>query len=224
MRKNIVNQKTALVFGVLLIAAIILSYAANRFTVLPLDLRSYYELQEQTSPLFGMLMQGVSFLGEPVAATILVILAIAIFAIRRQWLEALFMLLTVTSVLLAFSLKEIIHRVRPFPISENTTGLIQSINQYSFPSGHVLFFVVFFGFFAYLAWLHFTGRIRIIAIIISLGLIVLIGPSRVYLGAHWATDVIGGYIIGLIWLLVLIFVYQWAKRRKIDRPPNENGQ
>lgn len=218
------NQKTALVFGVLLIAAIILSYAANRFTVLPLDLRSYYELQEQTSPLFGMLMQGVSFLGEPVAATILVILAIAIFAIRRQWLEALFMLLTVTSVLLAFSLKEIIHRVRPFPISENTTGLIQSINQYSFPSGHVLFFVVFFGFFAYLAWLHFTGRIRIIAIIISLGLIVLIGPSRVYLGAHWATDVIGGYIIGLIWLLVLIFVYQWAKRRKIDRPPNENGQ
>ncbi len=126
------------------------------------------------------------------------------------------MLATVTNVLLAFSLTDLIHRERPSPIAENSSGFIQSINQYSYPSGHVLFFVVFFGFFAYLAWLHFTGRARVIVIIICATLILLIGPSRVFLGAHWATDVLGSYIIGSIWLFILIFAYQWAVHRKLN--------
>jgi undecaprenyl-diphosphatase len=124
------------------------------------------------------------------------------------------MLATTSNVLLAFALKEIIRRARPFPIAENASGFIQSINQYSYPSGHVLFFVVFFGFFAYLAWRHFAGRARLIVIAICLALIVLIGPSRVFLGEHWASDVVGSYIIGAIWLFVMILAYQWAVRRK----------
>jgi undecaprenyl-diphosphatase len=134
--------------------------------------------------------------------------------LRRQWLEAIFILATTSSVLLAFALKELIHRTRPFPIAQNVTGLAQSINEYSYPSGHVLFFVVFFGFFAYLAWMHFAGRVRVIVITICVALIVLIGPSRVFLGAHWASDVVGSYIIGAIWLFVLILAYRGAIRRK----------
>ena len=132
------------------------------------------------------------------------------------------MLATTSSVLLAFVLKELIHRTRPFPLAENATGLIQSINQYSYPSGHVLFFVVFFGFFAYLAWIHFAGRARVIVIAICGALIVLIGPSRVFLGAHWASDVLGSYIIGAIWLFVLILAYQWSDTQEIFMIPGSS--
>ena len=181
---------------------------------MPLDLKSYEELQEQASPLFDRLMEWVSALGELPIAMALTVIAMVTFAIRRQWLEAIFILATTSSVLLTFVLKELVHRTRPFPVAQNATGLMQSINQYSYPSGHVLFFVVFFGFFAYLAWIHFAGRTRMIIIAICCALIVLIGPSRVFLGAHWASDVLGGYIIGALWLFLLILVYQWTVHRK----------
>jgi membrane-associated phospholipid phosphatase len=202
----------------MLIFAILLSYAAARFPVLPFDLKSYEELQEQASPLFDMLMKGVSAFGELTIALALTAIAMVTFALRRQWLEAIFMLATTSSVMLAFMLKELIHRTRPFPVAQNVTGLIQSANQYSYPSGHVLFFVVFFGFFVYLAWIYFAGRARVIVIAICGALIVLIGPSRVFLGAHWASDVLGSYIIGAIWLFILILAYQWAVRRRYHDP------
>jgi membrane-associated phospholipid phosphatase len=198
--------------------AISLSYAANRFPVLPFDLKSYEELQEEANPLFNILMQGVSYLGELAIAIALTAIAIVTFAIRRQWLEAIFILATTSSVLLAFVMKELIHRTRPFPIAQNATGLIQSTNQYSYPSGHVLFFVVFFGFFAYLAWIHLAGLARVTVIAICSALIILVGPSRVFLGAHWASDVLGSYIIGTLWLFILILAYQWAIRQRNHDP------
>lgn len=209
------NRNIAFAFVLLLLFALLLTYAAARFPVLPFDLRSYEELKEQANPLFDMLMNWVSDLGELAFAMALTAIAMLTFAIRRKWLEAIFMLATTSSVLLAFVLKELIHRTRPFPLNQNATGLIQTINEYSYPSGHVLFFVVFFGFFAYLAWIHFAGRARLIVIAICGALIVLIGPSRVFLGVHWASDVLGSYIIGTIWLFVLILAYQWAIGRKI---------
>ena len=203
--------------------AILLSYAAAKFPVLPLDLKTYEELKEQANPLFDRLMTWVSDLGEVAIAMALTAIAMVTFAVRRHWIEAVFMLATTSSVLLAFVLKELIHRTRPFPLNQNATGInatgiIQSINEYSYPSGHVLFFVVFFGFFAYLAWIHFAGRTRAIVIAICGLLILLIGPSRVFLGAHWASDVLGSYIIGTIWLFLLILAYQWTVRRKYQYP------
>jgi membrane-associated phospholipid phosphatase len=198
--------------------AISLSYAANRFPVLPFDLKSYEELQEEANPLFNILMQGVSYLGELAIAIALTAIAIVTFAIRRQWLEAIFILATTSSVLLAFVMKELIHRTRPFPVTENAGGFLQSINQYSYPSGHVLFFVVFFGFFAYLAWIHLAGLARVTVIAICSALIILVGPSRVFLGAHWASDVLGSYIIGTLWLFILILAYQWAIRQRNHDP------
>jgi undecaprenyl-diphosphatase len=49
-----------------------------------------------------------------------------------------------------------------------------------------------------------------ITIVVCGMLIVLIGPSRIFLGAHWASDVLGGYIIGMIWLFILILAYKWV--------------
>lgn len=208
------DRRIALVLVLTLAFAVSLSYAATKSPVLSFDQKTYEELKEQTSPLFDSLMTWVSAIGEMAIATTLTAIAMAIFAVRRHWLESIFMLATTSNVLLGLMLKDLIHRTRPFPLNQNATGFIQSINEYSYPSGHVLFFVVFFGFFAYLAWIHFAGRTRMIIIAICGALIVLIGPSRVFLGAHWASDVLGGYIIGALWLFLLILVYQWTVRRK----------
>lgn len=144
----------------MLASAIALSYLASEFTVLPFDLKSYHELPEEANPLFSILMEVVSYLGDASIAMALIVMTAATFALR----------------------------------------------------GHVLFFVIFFGFLAYLAWIHFAGRVRVILIATCAALIVLIGPSRIFLGAHWASDVAGGYIIGALWLFVLILLYQRAIR------------
>ena len=208
------NRKSVFVFTLLFAFAVVLSYAASIFPVLPLDIKSYYELQEEASPFFDRSMQGVSYLGETSIALALTIIAVMTFALRHQWIEAIFMFATISNVLVTFALKELIHRARPFPMPIDSNGFLQEINKYSFPSGHVLFFVVFFGLFAYLAWLNFSGHTRILVILACAVLIILIGLSRVFLGAHWASDVLGGYVIGTIWLLILIFSYRWAIRRK----------
>ncbi|NTV27080.1 MAG: phosphatase PAP2 family protein [Methanothrix sp.] len=220
------NRNILLAFVLLLLLALLLSYAAARFPILPFDMKSYEELQEQASPHFDEIMRWISALGELSIAMALTAIAMLTFALRRQWLEAIFILATISSVLLVLVLKDLVQRSRPFPSAENASGFIQSIDQYSYPSGHVLFFVVFFGFFAYLAWIHFTGWVRMIVIAICGALIVLIGPSRIFLGAHWASDVFGSYIIGTLWLFVLIVSYQWAIRRKyhdLEANPNYRG-
>jgi undecaprenyl-diphosphatase len=66
--------------------------------------------------------------------------------------------------------------------------------------------------------MNFAGRVRTIVIATCAVLIILIGPSRVFLGAHWASDVLGGYLIGTIWLFILIFAHQMAIRQKTHDP------
>jgi membrane-associated phospholipid phosphatase len=210
LKKKLRNRDTVLVFAATLAIVIALSYAASKFTILPLDLESYYELQEEASPSFNMMMNGVSALGELALSMGLTIIIVLAFAVRRQWLEAIFVLATTSSVLLTFAMKGIIQRTRPFPIDENATGFVHSLNQYSYPSGHVLFFTVFFGFLAYLAWIYLTGLFRIVVMALCAGLIILIGPSRIFLGAHWASDVVGSYVVGGLWLFLLILAHQWA--------------
>jgi len=147
----------------------------------------------------------------------MVVAVSAFFIARRQLLEAGFILATLSSFVLISVVKVSVARPRPPYFSLDPAGIFQSVNQYSFPSGHVLFFVVFFGFIAYLAWLHQTGSARIVVIAICSALVILIGLSRVYLGAHWASDVVGSYIIGILWLFVVILGYQLVSRKRTTR-------
>ena len=163
-----------------------------------------------------MLMEGVSYLGELEFALALTAIAMLIFAIQRKWLEAIFMLATTSSVLLVFVLKDLIQRPRPFPLNQNAADSYRASTNTVIPAGMSYFLSSFLDFFAYLAWIHFAGWTRVIVIAICGALILLIGPSRVYLGAHWASDVLGSYIIGAIWLFILILAYQWVKRREIS--------
>jgi membrane-associated phospholipid phosphatase len=194
--------------------ALVLSLAAHFFAVFPFDLKISHELQEEKNPSFALVMQDVSALGETWIAIVMVGAVFVFYGIRHQFLEAGFVLATASNFVLTSVLKVLIARPRPPDFSLNPADMFPMVNQYSFPSGHVLFFVVFFGFIAYLAWLFQGGRYRI-PVIAGCGLLILlIGPSRVYLGAHWASDVVGSYIIGVLWLFFLIFGYQLALHKE----------
>ena len=190
--------------------AIALSVAAHFFSVFPFDLKITRELKEEQSPVFAQTMQWVSVLGETWIEAVLVGTVVAICLIWRRWPEAVFVLATVSSVVLTSVLKVLIGRPRPATFLGNPGDFFWPVDQFSYPSGHVLFYSVFFGSIAFLAWLHLTGYRRWLIIAICGFLIVLIGPSRVYLGAHWASDVIGSYVIGGLWLGMLILGYLMA--------------
>lgn len=99
-----------------------------------------------------------------------------------------------------YLLKIIIDRPRPIDavILEDSA---------SFPSGHATIAVAFYGFFAYLLFnniknIHTSQKYRASIILAGAVLIFLIGFSRLYLGVHYLSDVLAGYLVGLLWLLV----------------------
>lgn len=95
-------------------------------------------------------------------------------------------------------LKQLFHRVRPDMLR------LVKVTDYSFPSGHSMNSMIFYGFLVYLMLKYLQPRIKYPAALILSLMIFLIGTSRVYLGVHYASDVIAGFIIGLAWLAFFI--------------------
>lgn len=92
-------------------------------------------------------------------------------------------------------------------------NVINQLKDYSSSSGHVLFFTTFFGFLLLLVYTLLKPawwRMELLFLLIGMG--ALIGPSRIYEGQHWASDVIGAYLLGGVWLALTILIDHWASR------------
>jgi undecaprenyl-diphosphatase len=148
----------------------------------------------------------VSFFGGTLIAGIMVFVTALCFWLLKYYRETIFCLLTTIATAINAGIKLIVNRPRP---SEPLIHVVTREMDASFPSGHVVFYTVFFGFL--IAAMFYTQKIpkwlRATIAIISLVLIISISFSRVYLGAHWATDVIAGYLEGFILLFILLYFY-----------------
>ena len=111
--------------------------------------------------------------------------------------------------LLQIGLKEMVDRPRPTDATEGIVELRSSFDSPSFPSGHVMSSVYFFGFLAYLAVaLPLATPARAVLAALSLTVLVLTGPASVWLGVHWPSDILGGYAWGIVLLLPVILACQ----------------
>jgi undecaprenyl-diphosphatase len=175
-------------------------------------------LQHFPLPGMAMLMRFVSVFGNGLtpwaltAATVLLFLAFG----RRS--EAAGLTLSAGGgELLNYLIKVLIARPRP------TAELVQvSVNLHteSFPSGHVTFYMCYFGFLFFVAYalLPRGKKARPLALLLTAFPVALVGLSRVYLGAHWPSDVLGAYLFGGLWLALSLDVYRRWKRNATMHP------
>lgn len=158
-------------------------------------------------------MWGASVYGAPVRLSPLGLAAAAVFLLRGWRRGAVLVLVTLAGAgVLDLGLKEFFARARP----EAFFDYYLAPKSFSFPSGHALFAVCFFGGLAVLLSHRLQGRLaQILVWAVALGLIILIGVSRVYLGVHYPTDVIGGFAVGIVWVASVALGDRLAERRRL---------
>lgn len=184
--------------------------------VLPLDIAITREFQENQAPWLRYTMLAVSYPGSSLPVSIgLVVLAAVVFWVVHLRLEAVMVVaLSAVSAVLNELLKVFVARPRPHaPLVE----VIQGAHGQSFPSGHVMAYLAFWGFFCSLGIILFEGKRwwRMALLILPALLVVLVGPSRIYLGDHWASDVLGAYLIGGVLLGLALWLYLRLKQHGV---------
>ncbi|HEY0356044.1 MAG TPA: phosphatase PAP2 family protein, partial [Flavisolibacter sp.] len=148
-------------------------------------------------------MNVVTFFGKHdflVPANLLLI-AYFLFLRKHKWYSIKIPAIAISSFLLMFGLKRLFGRDRP----ENQ--LLEEATNFSFPSGHALMSVTFYGLIAYELWQRIKNPfLRWAMILVVIAWILLIGYSRIYLRRHYYSDVIAGYCIGFLWLVFAIWM------------------
>ena len=135
----------------------------------------------------------ITYLGNWQAIVGLGIVAVVILWSLKKKRETMFLIVALTSgEIIKEFLKLFFHRERP----DMSLALIQE-NDYAFPSGHCVMSVIFYGMICYFIYQVCKNKWqKIILLTATVILVFLIGYSRVYLGVHWISDVLGGWIIG----------------------------
>lgn len=155
---------------------------------------------------FGTLLDTVSWIGfPPQFPVICALIVVALFLLRRAPEAWMLMLTSAGAGALWFASTRLIARPRP---SADLVRVGTEVYGGSFPSGHVLTNVAIFGFVIFLAYTHLRPSWQRTLLLIVFGLpIAVVGIARVYAGHHWPSDVLGGYMLGGMWLSVMIHVY-----------------
>jgi membrane-associated phospholipid phosphatase len=191
----------------------LLALLANRYAYFGWDLELARRIQSISAPGFGVVMTAVSLLGNWYFAwPAVIVTGVALISKGLRIEGVLCMAGPASGSLVNRLLKLAIGRPRP---TDALVHVTRAYHHESFPSGHVVFFIEFFGFLFFLSYVLLKpGRLRRGGLVVLGLLIVLVGVSRVYLGAHWPSDVLGAYLAGGVWLMLMIEIYRRLKARE----------
>lgn len=173
------------------------------------DVATYFH--DHASPGRNRIMFMISFFGSVgflVSATGVTALYLAQ---RRSWRRlGVLLLVAGGGALVNMGVKLLIHRQRP--VFENP---IVTLNSFSFPSGHTMGATLFYGLMAAWAVQALRGAVpRLAAILVAVGLVLLVGLSRICLGVHFLSDVLGALAAGVAWLALCLTALEAFYRRR----------
>lgn len=217
-----VRRMRTILFQLYLLLALLgfsaLAFLASSAAYFPIDVTITRGLQILDRPWLDFLMRAISWPGYTLQAGFVIIaVAVLLYIYGFHWESVMSVGVAVGEEVLNYIIKIVVHRPRP---SSNLVHVFSQLGSYSFPSGHVMFYTVYFGFLFFLFFTLLKASIRrTIYLIVTGGLVILIGISRIYLGEHWASDVLGGYLAGSLALIAAVLVYRWGKPLFFARQP-----
>lgn len=213
------RQHTAIlivVYFILFAVFMVLAVFVHIHPVLPIDVAITRDFQTDHAPWLYTLMNDVSYLGyHPFVFTGLIVVTALLFWMVRLRLEAILVIAqSAVSAALNVLIKILVNRPRP---TSHLVDVFRHVSGQSFPSGHVMSYVAFWGLLFSLGLILFKRNRwwHYVLLIIPALFVILIGPSRVYLGAHWASDVLGAYLFGGILLGIFLWIYLVLKTRGV---------
>jgi undecaprenyl-diphosphatase len=214
------QRRQRLIFGFSLLSFAIVSllaYLVGQFPVSPFDLAPTRALQAISNTLFLQCMVVISLFGFMPWSAITVAGGVLLVSVLLGWKDGGYLLLlTAVQAVANHLIKQAVGRPRPLT---TLVDVFMPVSGNSFPSGHVMFYTVFFGFLLFLAVTRLPRSLwRAVAVMLTGGLIVSVGPSRMYLGAHWLSDVIAAYLFGII---ILAFGIEFYLRDLAPRAPTQ---
>jgi len=171
-------------------------------------------IQDFESPTLTTIMKFFTYIGAFPSVFVIFLLAcfFLYFVLKHRIELLLFGTVVIGTPIINQILKQFFHRVRP-----DLHRLIE-IGGYSFPSGHAMNAFTVYGILTFLLWRHIHTRLgRTVLIMISSIFILMIGTSRVYLGVHYPSDIIGGYFASGFWLSISIWFFQRFKEKQYTR-------
>lgn len=168
-------------------------------------------VQGLETPALTSMMKFFTFIGGglPVVIVTLIIMFFLYKVLHHRGELILFIGVVIGSVILNETLKLIFHRARPM------LHRVIDANGFSFPSGHSMAAFSLYGVVAFLLWRHIsTSSGRGMLIVISIIMTIAIGVSRIYLGVHYPSDVLGGFLASGSWLAISIWYYQRYQEKR----------
>jgi membrane-associated phospholipid phosphatase len=205
-------------FGGLVASLVVLGSVAEGVRsqeVFALDAWATPFLHRIASPGLDVFMNGLTDLGSSLVIVPILLTAIAMLLWKRRYGLALFLGVAIGgSVVLQGTMKVFFGRPRP------QLAWAQVLPDGSFPSGHTMNALIFYGALALILWSIWGRRIGLISLAITALIAFAVGVSRIYLGYHYLTDVVGGILAGIAWLIVVGAAFRarptwrtWRSRR-----------
>ncbi len=180
----------------------------------PLNIDILVTCSLQTYVHLEIFMRTISFLGDNFFVAVAIVLTFtSLLHFVKQSLEAkLLLFITAVGQLTNAIIKLLI--ARPRPAGEACVQVLVSEQTLSFPSGHVMHYVCLYGFLCFIIYKKVNNLpLKIVLMLLPAFLVLSVGASRIYLGAHWFTDVTAGYLLSSILLIFTINFYHHAKKQ-----------
>ena len=214
-----ISKKTIIVsvlVALSLVTLLGLAFLAQGNKYFSWDLAVTRWVQSHRSGFLDTFFSDVSWPGFPPQGNYITTAIILFFIVKKWFKEALAeFAAAVLEVVVGYGFKFWVNRPRP------PADLIHVVHRgleggkFSFPAGHVESYVAIFGFLAIVLFLKMRATVwRKMIITLLILLIVLVGPSRVYMGEHWTSDVIGAYLVGTVVLGAVYIGYNWMANAK----------